>query len=165
MSNLSVQEETKNRKFEGTTYKAGYEVDLGAVNRISGYIMHFSWATDDRPFEHNNDFDFYVSNDQTEWKKITTTKGTKSKTDSSVLSLDEVGCSAFLSSACENVDVAGTYQVVAANEIDSRGNASGKRHPVLDVKFDKAVEARYIRVVYKTAFHTSTNGNWILLRT
>ena len=159
---LRLKQETQNRSFEGTIYMAAYEVDLAEVNKITGYVMHYSWANENDDFKDNYDFDFYVSNDGVTWSKITTVKGAKAKTASaSVTSLDEAGVSEFLSTACENVDVAGTYRVFASDEKDERGNAAGRKHPVLDVKFDKAIEARYIRVAFKTGRRTSAGENCV----
>ena len=109
-------------------YINGFEVDLGSVYNIGGYVLHSS--TYGLGIVHNSSFDFYVSTDGETWSYISTIVN-------QCADVKQQG----------DVTISATFSTRAAGELDQSGQTKVYASGETNVHFGAAVEARYIRVL------------------
>ena len=116
---------TNKNPYYNWNYQNGFEVDLGAVYSIGGYVLHCYNNN-----ANNSSFDFYVSADGETWSMISTVV-------SFGAALEQRGA----------VEVSGTFSTRAAGELDQSGQRKIYGSAEANIRFGSAVEARYIRVL------------------
>ena len=106
-------------------YQNGFEVDLGAVYSIGGYVLHCYDTNANR-----TSFDFYVSTDGETWARLSTVI----QTSANILQRGDVA-------------VGGTVSTRAAGESDQSGQRKIFGSVEANIHFGSAVKARYLRVL------------------